>query len=158
MKNQDKIKNAQENLELAKRELAVALGTEHPKLDDFRSGSKTKMISIFALIGLCITCIYCYLNDAILAMYPDAGVHALVTIHKVFAVILFLSFIEIWLAITEKLKDNYLSRYGDSKQFLMIDKIQDFYNAKPEHRLWIRFAYFALRFFCAITLASGNLI
>lgn len=133
------------------------VNTTNP-LDDYRSGNKSRLISVYTVGVLLLSFIYFYANNVILYYYPDAGVHAFVTLHKVLAVSFLMMVIELLLIGIEKLKDNYLTRYGDSSNFQLLDKVKDFANTTPQTRLWLRFAYFALRFFCAITLASGNLI
>lgn len=127
-------------------------------LDDYRSGNKSRLIGVYLLGVSFLSIVYFYANNLILYYYPDAGVHAFVTLHKVLSVAFFMMAIELLLIGTEKLKDNYLTRYGDSSNFLLLDKVKDFANTTPQTRLWLRYAYFALRFYCAITLASGNLI
>jgi hypothetical protein len=131
---------------------------ENNPLDDYRSGNKSRLISVYTVGVLILSFVYFYANNVILYYYPDAGVHAFVTLHKVLAVSFLMMIIELLLIGIEKLKDNYLTRYGDSSNFQLLDKVKDFANTNPQTRLWLRFAYFALRFFCAITLASGNLI
>jgi hypothetical protein len=131
---------------------------ENNPLDDYRSGNKSRLISVYTVGVLILSFVYFYANNVILYYYPDAGVHAFVTLHKVLAVSFLMMIIELLLIGIEKLKDNYLTRYGDASNFQLLDKVKDFANTNPQTRLWLRFAYFALRFFCAITLASGNLI
>lgn len=127
-------------------------------LDDYRSGNKSRLILVYTVGIALLSFIYFYANNVILYYYPDAGVHAFVTLHKVLAVSFLMMVIELLLIGIESLKDNYLTRYGDSSNFQLLDKVKDFANTNPQTRLWLRFAYFALRFYCAITLASGNLI
>lgn len=160
IKKSKDLENAEDNFLLAQKELEVARQKEYgvSSLDDFRNENKTKDTFVFALITIAVSVLYFWLNDVILVLYPDAGVHAIVTLHKAAAVLVFMLLTELSLIGLEKIKDNYLSRYGDSNKFLLLDKINDFYNAKPETRLWLKFAYFALRFYCAISLAGGNLI
>lgn len=160
MKKKSKaLEDAEQNLLLAQKELDVQREKDGvSSLNDFRNENKNKNSFVFILITLATSFLYFWLNDEIITQYPDAGVHAIVTLHKAAAVLVFMLLTEVLLIFLEKFKDNYMSRYGDSNKFLTLDKINDFYNAKPETRLWLRYAYFALRFYCAISLASGNLI
>ncbi len=128
-------------------------------LADFRQDKSRQNTFLFMmmLLSLFTALLYVGLNEYILIHYPDAGVHGLVTLHKGLAVGIFMLFTEIFLIALERWKDNYMARYSDER-FPLLDKINDFYAAKPSTRLWLKFAYFALRFYCATLLASGNLI
>lgn len=127
-------------------------------LEEFRQESKTANGFWFVGISVLMAFLYWRFGVAIQEAIPEAGTHSLTTIIKAFSVLMFMFIIELFLMGLGSIKDNYLHRYADAKQHLTIDIIKDFYNASPNTRLWLRFAYFALRFYACVQLATGNLV
>lgn len=136
----------------------IKADTFEDDLDDFRQESSSKNAWYFGLITLVISFLYLKLGLFLKENYPDAGIHDLVTMHKVLSVVVFLFVIELVLMLIGSIRDSFLSRYGNPKKYLFLDIVKDFHNSSPNTRLWLRFSYFALRFFAACLLASGNLI
>lgn len=127
-------------------------------LDDFRQESSSKNAWWFGSITVLITYLYLRLGVFLKEHYPDAGIHDWVTVHKVLSVAVFLFIIELVLMLMGSIRDSFLTRYGNPNKYLSLDIVKDFHNSSPSTRLWLRFSYFALRFFSACLLASGNLI
>lgn len=127
-------------------------------LDDFRQESSSKNAWWFGSITVLITYLYLRFGVFLKERYPDAGIHDWVTVHKVLSVAVFLFIIELVLMLMGSIRDSFLTRYGNPNKYLSLDIVKDFHNSSPSTRLWLRFSYFALRFFSACLLASGNLI
>lgn len=152
---------AEQEAKLIVLEGEVAMSSEstyEENLDEFRQESKTANGWYFMLISIVMGVLYWRFGVAIQEAIPEAGTHSLTTIIKAFSVMMFMLIIELFLMGLGSIKDNYLHRYADTKQHLTIDIIKDFYNASPNTRLWLRFAYFALRFYACVQLATGNLV
>lgn len=127
-------------------------------LDDFRQESSSRNAWWFGSITVLITYLYLRLGVFLKENYPDAGIHDWVTVHKVLSVAVFLFIIELVLMLMGSIRDSFLTRYGNPNKYLSLDIVKDFHNSSPNTRLWLRFSYYALRFFSACLLASGNLI
>ena len=132
--------------------------TQEELLTEYRQESTKSNNWWFTGIALLFSFLYLRFGVWIKEEYPDAGIHDWATVHKLFSVIVYLFIIEIALFAMSAIRDNYLYRYGDAKRYISLDVIKDFYETNPQNRLWLRFAYFGLRFLGAVLLASGNLV
>ncbi len=139
-------------------ELPVQKAEKEDDLGEFRQESSSKNAWWFGSITVLITYLYLRLGVFLKEKYPDAGIHDWVTVHKILSVAVFLFIIELVLMLMGSIRDSFLTRYGNPNKFLSLDIVKDFHNSSPSTRLWLRFSYFALRFFSACLLASGNLI